>query len=274
MKKLRHIIIATAIALAASPLFAHAASQPASSTPPEGKIACNLEASLDKLVAIRDQEEKEGSEFDIYHEALSNVLGCSLSEIASLKDKLDATTNLNGTDSEIRDGFLHDLSGFSLYHENIATRLKEVKTVEEQKQLAAELLSWRKENYGKRAEMIASFIFVFRGKELIGTAEARLKKISLALLDTGLLFRKENWTDFNALLGEAKVHIMDAQKINTEAYEAIKNQLNPEKEVSTNLTTENETEKDITALLRESLLEIRKSYLKFGEIGKLVAKTP
>lgn len=271
MKKLRHIIIATAIALVASPLFSYAATQPASSTPAEGRIICNLETSLDKLVAIRDQENKDGAEFDIYNEVLTNILGCSLSEIASLKDRLDAIENLSEADTEIRDGFLRDLMGFTLYHEEIADRLKEMKTVEDQKQFAAELLNWRKENYSEKAETIANFIFIFRGKELIETAEARLKKISLALLDTGLLFRKENWTDFNTLLSEAKAHIVGAQKINVEAYEALRDKLNPEK--SANPAMENGDEKDITALLRESLLEIRESYVKFGEIGKLVTKT-
>ncbi len=270
MKKLRPTLIATTIALTALPLFSLAATQPAGSTPATSGQGCNLQASLDKLGTIKNQEGKEDVEFDIYHEVLTNVLVCSLSEIASFRDKLGALENLNETDTNIQGAFIKDLEGYALYYKKIAGQLEKIKTVEDQKQLAGEILNWRKENYSDRAKIIANFIFIFRGREAIEITGMRIKKISIALQGTGLLFRKENWKDFNALLNEAQSHIANAQKLNTEAYNLFKNELNPSELIE---ATKEETAKiSITDLLRASLLEIRESYLNFSEIGKLVTK--
>lgn len=273
MRNIHYFIIASALAMIISPLSTFAA---ASSTPADTSPTCNLLSSIEKLVAVKEQAEKSATStaLDAYTEILEKVIHCSIAEIESFEAKLDVLDNLSEEDSEYRSAFTLILENYKTFYEESAEELKDAATVEEVKELAAKVLAWRKENYNPQAKNIANFIFVFRGKEAIEITDARLKKISLALLDAGLLFRKENWREFNALLNKAQTNISAAKKLNGQAYTMLMEQLNPIATSSTTSTTlaATITKATITDLLKESLFDIRAAYDIFGDIGKLVKK--
>lgn len=273
MKKLPYILIANALAFVLFPLFALAA---ASGAPASAQLVCNLQINIDKLIAIKDQGNKDtgDNELNAYTELLQNVFTCSITEIESFEAKLNALANLSERDTETKTVFLDNLENLKTYYQNTEEELKSTGTVEEQKQLAAKVLSWKKETYNPQVKNIANFIFVFHGKEAIALANARLRKISLTLLDAGLLFKKENWRDFNILLNKSQADIKNADKLNGQAYAILADQLNPQSTSSTATIASNTTgtKATITDTLKESLLNIKAAYEAFGEIGALVKK--
>lgn len=235
---------------------------------------CNLQKSLEVLMEIRDPKEESSA----YGTLLREILSCSFLEVQNLKARLTSIKDLEERDIEIRDNFLEELDEFELYYKTLEEQLtSKEKDAVELKQIAAELLLWRKEYYNKSAKEIASFIFIFQGKDAIQVANTRVRKISLALLDAGLLFRRDTWKDFRVLLNEAQQHIDKASKLNTEAYNLFAHELEATQTTSTPTLAPlpEESEKStptVTDLLRESLTEIREAYRAFGEISKIVQK--
>lgn len=241
---------------------------------------CNLQSSLEALtVAKEDGSAKKEDELETYKTLLEKVFACSLFEVQNLKTKLEALRDLNLNDTALRDEFLATLGEFELYYLDAKEEFEtEEKDITELKQFALKLLTWRKEHYSESAKRVANFIFIFQGRSAVGIADTRLKKISLALLDAGLLFRRDTWKEFRILLNEAQEHIKNAEKLNREAYELFTTELEAAQATSTPETAaipekeEKAKKLSVTDILKESLTEIRETYKIFSEIGKIVKK--
>lgn len=277
------ILIASITLVSALPFGAYAAAD-ASAKP----LICDLQASLEKLSATKEQADiktESVEEFSAYKTLLGEILGCSLLEVASLKSKLSSLKDLSEKDTAIRDEFILRLASYSLYFEEASAQLGKSENIDELKQLAAQILNWRKENYRESVKQITNFIFILQGKEAIRITDSRLKRISVGLLDAGLLFRRDVWKDFRVILNQAQEQIATANKLNNKAYELLLAELEPKPEPTATSTAVVSTPGEVGAdsdkkeepatiidLLKESLLNIKESYRLFGEIGKIVKK--
>ena len=276
------ILIASISLVSALPFGAYAADASAKT------LLCDLQASLEKLSATKEQADTKVEsieEFPAYKTLLGEILDCSLLEVSSIKTKLSSLTDLSEKDSEIRDEFVLKLDDYSLYFEEASAQLEKSENIDELKKLAAQILNWRKEIYRESAKQMTNFIFILQGKEAVRITDARLKRISVGLLDAGLLFRRDVWKDFRVILNQAQEQITTASKLNDKAYDIFLEGLAPKpeltatstaaiavpKEVSADLDKKEEPE-TIIDLLKESLLNIKESYRLFGEISKIVRK--
>lgn len=274
------IIIASISLVSTLPFAAYAADASAKPT------VCDLQASLEKLSAPKEQADAKTEnieEFTTYKALLGEILDCSILEIDNLKSKLSSLKDLSEKDTAIREEFILKLAGYSLYFEEVSAKLEKSENISELKQLAAQILNWRKEYYRESARQITNFIFILQGREAVRITDARLKRISVGLLDAGLLFRRDVWKDFRIILNQAQEQITAAGTLNSRAYELFLAELEPEPEQTATSTAiaapeeagviaEKEEPVTIIDLLKESLLNIKESYRLFGEISKIVKK--
>ena len=276
------ILIASISLVSALPFGAYAADASAKT------LLCDLQASLEKLSATKEQADTKVEsieEFPAYKTLLGEILDCSLLEVSSIKTKLSSLTDLSEKDSEIRDEFVLKLDDYSLYFEEASAQLEKSENIDELKKLAAQILNWRKEIYRESAKQMTNFIFILQGKEAVRITDARLKRISVGLLDAGLLFRRDVWKDFRVILNQAQEQITTASDLNNKAYALFLTELEPKPEMTATSTAaiaapeevsadldEKEEPETIIDLLKESLLNIKESYRLFGEISKIVRK--
>jgi len=181
---------------------------------------CQIETKLDELVSIKDNLElstsdKETGTASARFDLMVTIINCSLEEISNLKTNLSNFKDLNESEIKIKDSFINKLDEFSKYFENQKEVLSEIKDDSTKvKNLAQQILTWRSKTYNPDTSEIVDFIFLFKQKESIATADARLSKIKTSL---NKIFSLNN-SKINSLLKKATDDIIKSKELREEAY--------------------------------------------------------
>lgn len=227
---------------------------------------------VDDLTAVKNNEDlsdsdKEQQEIAIRREALVKILYLSKLEVQDLQVKLNSLNLDKIREQEVKSQFLELLKTYGEYYEVLENELSEELSLLELKELTKDLQEWRRGNYGQKVALIANFIMVFKERDALETADARLEKIitDLKRLESAKLIKREALQSY---LNASMQQLSRAKLLNKKASDLL---------LSAALTTFSTTPveigkktEDAKQLIKESFYEIKSAYQSFLEISKKV----
>ncbi|MFA5173253.1 MAG: hypothetical protein WC435_02550 [Candidatus Paceibacterota bacterium] len=265
---------------------------------------CNeqIEEKLNNLLLVKDdlklsEEKKSDLEFEAKKILLDSIISCSGKELEEIKSELNNLKKLGDEDGKIREVFLLKIDEFFKFFEEKNNVFKEIKDDREKiKELAKEILDWRQNVYSPLIKKVVNFTYFFKQKNIIGTAEVRLAKISSSLKKMLSIENKE----INNLLSSSSKKISAASELNNKAYSLINEDFkkfieetsatstpdalisNQEVKGEDKETSEKTEEKEevkpeeekefADKLIKESLDKIKEAYQDFFKVSKSVEK--
>jgi len=181
---------------------------PASITYAAGSAECQFNTQLKELRGIQastelGEEQKLVAELAIRKQILIDVNDCAIEDVQNTKGTLHSVPL--GDDREIQrvhERFMGHLDEAITYYESQKVRLEDI-DIEGSKTLAEEIRSWRSFVYLPVTEKISDFIVWRKNRNLIDTAERRLKQFE----ETSELFSLTNDKKITVLLQRAKANL-------------------------------------------------------------------
>ena len=227
---------------------------------------------VDDLTALKSNgdlsdAEKEQQEIAIRAEALAKILYLSKLEIKDFQIKLDGLNLDKIREQEIKKQFMELLKTYEEYYQVLENKLKEGLALWEVKELTKNLQEWRRGNYGRKVALIANFIMVFKEKDALETADARLEKIisDLKKLESAKLIQREALQSY---LNASIQQLSRAKLLNKKASDLLFSAASAT--FSTAPAEIGKKTEDAKQLIKESFYEIKSAYQSFLEISKRV----
>lgn len=189
-----------------------------STTPQETAPTCKLNQALDELLAVKDGAlagpTRDRAEFRARKAVLVQTIVCANEEIIETEGRLNRLVITASTTSEdLRAQFLSSLKvskdQYNSYADVVATSTGLIDI----KELAADILEWRKGEYLPLLSKINDLILVINNGESLKIARSRFEKISATLS----ILRLVNTASIKKLLSEAAVFTKEAEALNSEA---------------------------------------------------------
>ncbi|MDP3999582.1 MAG: hypothetical protein Q8P76_03255 [bacterium] len=246
----------------------------AAETNPAAKPETIKEVSqlVDDLTALKSNGdlsdlEKERQEIAIRTEALAKILYLSKLEVRDLQVKLEGLNLDKIREQEIKKQFMELLKTYEEYYQVLENKLKEGLALWEIKELTKNLQEWRRGNYGQKVSLIANFIMVFKEKDALETADARLEKImsDLKKLESAKLIQRETLQSY---LNASIQQLSRAKLLNKKASDLLFSAASAT--FSTAPAEIGKKTEDAKQLIKESFYEIKSAYQSFLEISKKV----
>lgn len=179
--------------------------------------ACELDQALDELLAVKDGALagplRDRVEFRARKAVLTQTIVCANAEITKTETRLNKLAITTSTSEDLRAQFLSSLSAskdkYKSYAEVVATSTGLINV----KELAEDILEWRKSEYLPLLSKINDFILVTNNEESLKIARARFEKISSTLS----ILQLANIVSIKKLLLEAAAFTKEAEALNHEA---------------------------------------------------------
>ncbi|MDP1689098.1 MAG: hypothetical protein Q8L47_03125 [bacterium] len=195
-----------------------AKAETATTTAQESAPVCELNKALNELLVIKDGSltgiARDRAEFKARKAVVTQTIICADIEIAGTEASLTGLTLVAPEDEALRTQFLTSLNAskdqYAIYSDAIATStgLFDIKN------LAEDILTWRKNEYIPLLGQINDFILVISNEQSTKIARARFDKIS----STISILRLSNVASIKSLLDGASALTTKADKLNTEAH--------------------------------------------------------
>lgn len=198
---------------------------------------CELNKALDELLVIKDGSltgvARDRAELKVRKGVVTQTIICANIEISGTEKNLNDLALIAPEDEALHTQFLLSLKAskdqYAIYSDAVATStgLFDIKN------LAEDILTWRKDKYIPLLGQINDFILVISNEQSTKIARSRFDKIS----STISILRLSNVASIKSLLDEASVLTSKADKLNTEAHLLVSDYFIPIPAYSTSTAT-------------------------------------